>query len=311
MGAFAFNGLLLVFVLFTRVVQVTFLSPKVPKMQLVCPILETATEVEPTHYSRDPWVVVRCRTTDLVFLANPPSYSQLAEQFAWEKTWQEESQRRRSDQPFVSRLSSLAKRLKTTFLPRRNKMLALICQTVARREATGPIRFLDIGCGCGTLMQKVQHSLQALGHEAVPLGIEVSKQLASIAEAKIARFGGKVLVQGSVDGVAQVEADSVDLVIMSSFLEHEYQPLRLFRELRRVVAPEGSMVVKVPNFASWNRVVRGRKWSGFRYPDHVSYFTPRTLATLANEEEFTVSRQSLRDRFPLSDNMYAVLKKAA
>jgi SAM-dependent methyltransferase len=280
-------------------------------MRLVCPILGTETEVEPTHYSREPWVVVRCRTTDLVFLANPPSYTQLAEQFAWERTWQEESQRRRADQPIVSRLSSLAKRLRRTLLPRRDKMLSLVCQTVAQRKATRPIRFLDIGCGCGTLMQKVQQRLQSRGHEAIPVGIEVSKQLASIAQEKIAEFGGKVLVQGSIDGVAELETGSVDLVIMSSFLEHEFQPLSLFRELRRVLDPDGSIVLKVPNFASWNRIVRGRKWSGFRYPDHVSYFTPQTLAALAKEQSYTVSRQGLRDKFPLSDNMYAVLKKAA
>jgi SAM-dependent methyltransferase len=280
-------------------------------MQLVCPILGTETEVEPTQYSREPWVVVRCRTTDLVFLANPPSYSQLAEQFAWEKTWQEESQRRRADQPIVSRLSSLAKLLKTTLLPRRDKMLSLVCQTVAQRKASRTIRFLDIGCGGGTLMQKVQQRLQSKGRQAIPMGIEVSKQLASIAQAKIAEFGGKVLVQGSVDGVMELETGGVDLVIMSSFLEHEFQPLRLFRELRRVLDPDGSIVLKVPNFACWNRIVRGRKWSGFRYPDHVSYFTPHTLAALAKEESYTVSRQGLRDKFPLSDNMYAVLKKAA
>ena len=287
------------------------LQPEDPRMRLVCPILESMTDVEPTNYSREPWVVVRCRTTDLVFLANPPSYAQLAEQFAWEKTWQEESRRRRTDQPIVSRLSSLAKRLKTTLLPNRNKMLTLICQTIAVRAATRPIRFLDIGCGCGTLMQKVQQRLQSRGYESIPSGIEVSKQLASIAQEKIAEFGGKVLVQGSVDGVALLKSGSIDLVVMSSFLEHEFQPLRLFRELRRVLDPRGSIVLKVPNFASWNRIVRGRRWSGFRYPDHVNYFTPRTLATLAKEEKFIVSRQGLRERFPLSDNMYAVLKKAA
>jgi len=280
-------------------------------MKLVCPILEVVTEVEPTEYSRDQWLVVRCRTTGLVFLANPPSYEQLAEQFAWEKSWQVESRRRRADEPLVSRLSSVAKRLKMTLLPRRNKMLSLICQTVATQPAERQIRFIDIGCGCGTLMQKVQERLQSKGHEAVPMGIEVSKQLASIAQAKVAQFGGKVLVQGSVDGVMQLEADSIDLVIMSSFLEHEFQPMRLFRELRRVLHFDGSIVLKVPNFASWNRIVRGRKWSGFRHPDHVSYFTPQTLTTLAEAEKFTISRQGLRERFPLNDNMYAVLKKAA
>ena len=71
------------------------------------------------------------------------------------------------------------------------------------------------------------------------------------------------------------------------------------------------MIVKAPNFASWNWVVRGKKWCGFRYPDHVNYFTPQTLTLLASEGGFAVARQNVLDKFPLSDNMYAVLQKCA
>jgi hypothetical protein len=35
------------------------------------------------------------------------------------------------------------------------------------------------------------------------------------------------------------------------------------------------------------------------------------LAILAEKEGFVISRQNLWDKFPLSDNMYALLKKAA
>jgi len=279
-------------------------------MQLACPILDRATEVEPTAYSRDPWTVVRCRSTNLVFLANPPSYSQLAQQFAWEKTWQEESRSRRANQPIAWRLSLAIRRLRSALFPRRNRFLALARQVAIENMTKRSLRFLDIGCGCGTSMRKYQQSLQALGFDAVPVGIEVSEQLASLAQEKVAEFGGKVLVTNSLDGAAQLKTQSIDLVLMASFLEHEFQPRRLFRELHRVLAEGGAMVVKVPNFASWNRIVRGRKWCGFRYPDHVSYFTPSTLAILAEKAGFVVSRQNLRDKFPLSDNMYAVLKKA-
>lgn len=280
-------------------------------MQLSCPILDDATEVAPTAYSRDPWIVVRCRTTDLVFLANPPEYSQLAEQFAWEKTWQEESLRRRADQPVAWRLSEAVKRVRHAMFPSRNRFLSLARQLAVKDLGDRPLRFLDVGCGSGTLMKKYQQSLQAMGVEAVPMGIEVSHHLASVAQKEIDEFGGKVLVTNSIDGAAQLQSRSIDLVLMASFLEHEFQPRRLFHELHRVLAEDGAMVVKVPNFASWNRVVRGKKWSGFRYPDHVNYFTPRTLALLAEKESFQVTRQTLRDKFPLNDNMYAVLKKAA
>jgi len=96
---------------------------------------------------------------------------------------------------------------------------------------------------------------------------------------------------------------------MSSFLEHECRPLSLLKQLHPILKSKGVIILKVPNFACWNRIIRGRKWCGFRYPDHVNYFTPRTLRRLAQEAGFTVSRQNYLDKFPLSDNMYAVLTK--
>jgi hypothetical protein len=64
----------------------------------------------------------------------------------------------------------------------------------------------------------------------------------------------------------------------------------------------------VPNFASWNRVIRGAKWCGFRYPDHVNYFSPRTLKLLAEVSGYRMEPQHITDRLPFSDNMYAVLR---
>jgi len=47
--------------------------------------------------------------------------------------------------------------------------------------------------------------------------------------------------------------------------------------------------VRVPNFASLNRRVIGKKWCGFRYPDHVNYFTPVSLRALVAKAGFTMS----------------------
>ena len=96
---------------------------------------------------------------------------------------------------------------------------------------------------------------------------------------------------------------------MSSFLEHEVNPLPLLRRCRERLRPGGSIVVKVPNFASLNRKVRGAQWCGFRWPDHVNHFTPDTLRAMARQAGLEVKRMTFLDRHPFSDNMYAVLKK--
>jgi hypothetical protein len=67
--------------------------------------------------------------------------------------------------------------------------------------------------------------------------------------------------------------------------------------------------LKLPNFGSSNRKVMGGKWCGFRYPDHVNYFTVRQVADMAHE----IGYQSRHlNRFsPFSDNMHVLLTRPA
>ncbi len=69
-------------------------------------------------------------------------------------------------------------------------------------------------------------------------------------------------------------------------------------------------IVKVPNYGCLNRMVMGRRWCGFRYPDHLNYFTPGTLRAAAEASGFR-AWFGLTFRLPTSDNMYAVLSKAS
>ena len=117
--------------------------------QQLCPLVERETTVQATPYSRDRWNIVRCQETNFVYLANPPEYDELADEFAWEKTYQAEAQRRRQAEPLVSRLSQLAIRLKSWLFPRRNKMSSLVCQNISPQQPR--LRVLDIGCGDGSL----------------------------------------------------------------------------------------------------------------------------------------------------------------
>jgi SAM-dependent methyltransferase len=254
--------------------------------------------------------VVRCEETGFVFLANPPSYEALTSEHAWEVTSAAEKERRKSAEPLLSKLSLAAARLKLRLFPRRNRFFTLAQQLCAVLPDDQPMRILDIGCAAADLLQDLQGRFAAVGRGIIPLGIEVSAHLARLAHETCAGMGGRVVFANAVDGAGQFAAESVDLVIMSSFLEHEAQPLVLLRKLHRVLSQDGLVVLKVPNFACVNRLLRGGRWCGFRYPDHVNYFTPTTLRRLALESGFEVS-QGFLDCLPTSDTMYAVLRKSA
>jgi len=95
-------------------------------------------------------------------------------------------------------------------------------------------------------------------------------------------------------------------IVMISFLEHDVQPLQVLIAARRVLQPDGVVILKVPNLDCWNRRLQGKGWPGFRFPDHVNYFTPETLSQLVSKADLKIVRFSWRDRLPTSDNMWLV-----
>jgi SAM-dependent methyltransferase len=280
-------------------------------MEYVCPILGQPTAVDRTAFGRDSWTVVRCRKTGFVFLANPPDYAKLATDFAWEKISVMERNRRDSEEPVVSRISALARNAATFVFPSRNKVVSLAFEILRQGKPSEALCVLDIGCGPGRFLEEIHRRCGRIERKAKLVGIEVSPQIAGLCRERLAPLGGSVICANAIDGTAQLKPESIHLAIMASFLEHDHQPLRLLKQLHVSLVSEGVIVLKVPNYACWNRIARGRKWCGFRFPDHVNYFTPETLRRLAVEAGFTVSRQTWLDKFPLNDNMYAVIKKVA
>ena len=94
------------------------------------PLTGTITPVKETPYSSGEWKVVECQETGMVYLENPPDYSRLVEEFAWEKTYEEESKRRRQEEPVVAFASGLSKSLKRRFRKRElRKRCPSVCLT--------------------------------------------------------------------------------------------------------------------------------------------------------------------------------------
>ena len=50
-------------------------------LKRVSPILERETETELLNLAPEPWKILKCLETDIVFLENPPGYEALKEEF--------------------------------------------------------------------------------------------------------------------------------------------------------------------------------------------------------------------------------------
>jgi SAM-dependent methyltransferase len=253
-------------------------------------------------------VLRRCLESGFVFLENPPQYESLKHDYAWEVTSRRQSEDRRAAHPALHALSAAFKALRRRIL--RRDRIGSLARACLRDSPPGELRLLDIGCGWGGLLADLIESLpHMLARRCVPHGIEISEELARLSRKRLEPLGGSCVNENALEGLRRFPEASFGLIVMSSFLEHEVNPLPLLRRCRERLAPGGRIVVKVPNFASLNRAMRGAQWCGFRWPDHVNHFTPDTLRAMARQAGLEVQRMTFFDRHPLSDNMYAVLRK--
>lgn len=253
-----------------------------------------ADDAADTGLGRAPWIVGRCRACGFAYLTAAAAYSDLAESWAWEKSFEIEAKRRKTDQPVIQWLDSKT-RWRLHIFPRPHTHAFM-----ARLIPGGAV--VDLGCGDG-------QGAAALPPRFTPYGVEISKALAAAAHARFAPRGGRCVNAPSVDGLGAFAHASVDGVMLNSYLEHETDPVPVLAAIRRVLKPSGAAVVKVPNFGSWNARVMGRKWCGIRLPDHVNYFTPRTLARMAEGQGFRVAFPRLAN-LPTNDNFWAFLRPA-
>jgi SAM-dependent methyltransferase len=230
-------------------------------VQHVCPIVGRLTESDPTPFARGRWRLVACRETGFVYLPDPPAYDALAEDHAWESTSAAERARRRHEEPVLARLSEGFKHVRRRLFRTRCPFATIARGRLEATRFDGPVRVVDVGCADAGFTLGVARRLEAAGFPLEVIGIEVSRALAARARERLADIGGTALEASALDGLRGLEAGSATVVLMSSFLEHEARPLELLREVRRVLRPGGFAIVKVPNFACWNRA-----WPVVRLP---------------------------------------------
>jgi SAM-dependent methyltransferase len=85
---------------------------------------------------------------------------------------------------------------------------------------------------------------------------------------------------------------------MFHVLEHVPDPRAYLVAARDLLAPDGRLVVQVPNAASWQFRLLGRRWSGVDVPRHLYDFRDRDVGRLLEECGMAVVRHkyfSLRD----------------
>jgi SAM-dependent methyltransferase len=119
---------------------------------------------------------------------------------------------------------------------------AIILAEMARLLPGGGRRVAEIGCGSGGL-------LEALAGLGTAVGVEMDPALRAIARAR-----GLDVRAGSLPDGVPLEAGRWDAACLFDVLEHVTDEVGALRACRRLLAPDGRLVVTVPAYAwVWSR----------------------------------------------------------
>lgn len=136
-------------------------------------------------------------------------------------------------------------------------------------------KLLDIGAGTGDFLVLAK----ARGWNIT--GIEPSNKAKAIAEKK-----GVTFVQSTED----LQEQSFDVITMWHVLEHVPYLEKQISELKRLLKPEGTIIIAVPNFRSFDAKYYRRFWAGFDVPRHLWHFSKKAIKLLFQKEKMKVDK---------------------
>lgn len=155
------------------------------------------------------------------------------------------------------------------------------CRYVTRYKQSGAL--LDIGCATGLFLD----GMRRRGNWEL-LGLEPSAPAAEAAR----RLGLRVIT-GTLEET-DFPTGHFDVVTLWDVIEHLHDPAGALRRIARILKPGGILVIRTPNFDSWEARLFGRYWAGLEPPRHLFVFTPQTLGAMLAQAGFAIRHQDCR-----------------
>jgi len=129
---------------------------------------------------------------------------------------------------------------------------------------------LDIGAGTGEFLSVARQD----GWKTI--GVEPSDKAKAIAKNKGVSF---------VEQTSELESHSFDVISMWHVLEHVPDLNQQIQELKRLLKPNGTLIIAVPNFKSFDAKHYGKFWAAYDVPIHFWHFSKTAIKKLFQKEE--------------------------
>jgi 2-polyprenyl-3-methyl-5-hydroxy-6-metoxy-1,4-benzoquinol methylase len=134
---------------------------------------------------------------------------------------------------------------------------------------------LDIGAGTGDFLSV------AINNGWQIVGVEPSDKAKAIAIKKGISF---------VENTSELENHSFDVISMWHVLEHVPDLDNQIKELKRLLKPNGTLIIAVPNFKSFDANHYGKFWAAYDVPIHFWHFSKTAIKLLFEKEAMTLEK---------------------
>lgn len=196
---------------------------------------------------------------------------------------------------------------RTDYVHRWNTMRGQGRDDLLTRISPDAKNILEFGCGEATLGQALKKR-----QKCRVVGIELDKEAAAIARKRI----DDVYCADAREIVAILH-DQFDWIIGGDIVEHLDEPWSFLADLRRISAPQGRLLLSLPNLAHLsvvNDLLQGRfdyAYMGLTCVGHLRFFTRRSIEEMLAIAGWTVVEIARQDGPPTAGLQLAAVLEAS
>lgn len=126
-----------------------------------------------------------------------------------------------------------------------NNFITNYCST-----RSGKLKILDLGCGTGKLMQELSSCGQCYGLDYSPLALRFCQQQG---------IKKHYLIKADINTTLPLPENSFDIITILDVLEHTKNDQAVLKEIKRVLKPNGLLILTVPAYQSlwsyWDKML--------------------------------------------------------
>lgn len=219
-----------------------------------CPLCKSglflnSTEVIDHAVSKEPFIVCKCTSCDVLFTNPRPAAEQISKYYDFPEYYSHTDSTKSLTQFIYNKVRSIAIKRK----------IFLLTELKPKKGS-----LLDFGCGTAELIyQAKQNGWKVTGIEPNPK----AKDQASI----------KLKDQIHPDLDSLEKNDRFDLITMFHVLEHIHELRKTVKKILKHLKSNGYIIIAVPNPVSFDAEIYGKNWAGWDVPRHLYHFTPRSI----------------------------------